>query len=398
MRIEALTHTGMGRATDGTLVPRVLPGEDITLAEDGTVRIDTPSVNRVAAPCRHYKTCGGCAVQHAADDFVAKWKMDIVRKALTAQGLPADLAGIETSPAQSRRRASWSGRRTKKGAQIGFHARGSDLLVPTPECQLLTPALMAALPAAEALVRRVCSRTGEARITVTQSLAGPDVRVDYDAPLTGDLRIDLAQLAQEHDLARLSYGDEPIATIDPPAQQFGTARVVPPPGAFLQATDHGQEVLTRAVVQATTGARRIVDLFSGCGTFSLPLAAQAEVHAVEGETEMVEALSAGWRKAQGLKSVSVEARDLFRRPLLPDELSRFDAAVIDPPRAGADAQIAEIAEAKVPVVAMVSCNPVTFARDAQRLVQAGYVMQPPLVVDQFRWSAHVELVATFTMA
>jgi 23S rRNA (uracil1939-C5)-methyltransferase len=207
----------------------------------------------------------------------------------------------------------------------------------------------------------------------------------------------LAALAERHDLARLAWGDEVVVTRRAPVQAFGAARVVPPPGAFLQATPEGEAALLAETETILAGARRIVDLFAGCGTFALPLAQRAQVHAVEGEAAMLAALDTGRRGIAGLHPLSTEARDLFRRPLLPDELARFDAAVIDPPRAGAEAQIAEIARSGLPRLAYVSCNPVTFARDAKALIAAGYAMGPVRVVDQFRWSAHVELVAGFTL-
>ncbi|MCC5983842.1 MAG: class I SAM-dependent RNA methyltransferase, partial [Rhodobacteraceae bacterium] len=196
-------------------------------------------------------------------------------------------------------------------------------------------------------------------------------------------------------LARLAWEGEVIALAALPAQTFGRAQVVPPPGAFLQATEDGEATLLAAVRGAVGDAARVADLFAGCGTFTLPLAERAEVHAVEGDAAMLAALDAGWRRAAGLKRVRTETRDLFRRPLLADELACFDAVVIDPPRAGAAAQVAELARAQVPVIAAVSCNPVTFARDARVLVAAGYCLQTVQVVDQFRWSAHVELAARF---
>ena len=205
----------------------------------------------------------------------------------------------------------------------------------------------------------------------------------------------LTELAQKRGLARLTVGAETIVTLAPPSQSLGPARVVPPPGAFLQATRHGEQALTQAVQAHLGQAARIVDLFAGAGTFTLPLAKTAEVHAVEGAADLLEALDHGWRFGTGLRRVTTEVRDLFRRPLLPDEL-RYDAAVIDPPRAGAEAQVAEICRSDLPRLAMVSCNPVTFARDAQQLVSAGYTLGPITVVDQFRWSAHVELCAPFT--
>ncbi|MGZ9809282.1 class I SAM-dependent RNA methyltransferase [Pseudoroseicyclus sp. H15] len=390
LRIETLTLTGMGRAEDGSLLPRVLPGELVEPTE-GTPRIVEPSVDRVSPPCRHFKTCGGCAMQHASDPFVAGWKLGIVERALAAQGLEAELRGPVTSPPRSRRRARFSGRKTKGGALVGFHARASDQITAVPECQLVTDRLRATLPALEALTRLAASRKSEVSLTVTDSPAGPDVLVEGGRPLDAALRMELPALAAAHGLSRIAWEGEVVAELHAPDQPMGRARVAPPPGAFLQATREGEAALLTEVLAATEGAKRIVDLFAGCGTFSLPLAERAEVHAVEGEAAMLRALDAGWRAAPGLHRVTTEARDLFRRPLLPDELSRYDAAVIDPPRAGAEAQMAEIAASSLSTVALVSCNPVTFARDAARLAEAGFSLGPVTVVDQFRWSPHVEL-------
>ena len=392
-RVEHLTHQGMGRTAEGKFVPRVLPGEEIELLDDGSARILTPSADRVAPPCRHYKSCGGCAMQHASDEFVAKWKVETVARALSAQGIEAEISGIETSPPASRRRAKLSGRRTKKGTLVGFHGRASDVVVEVPDCRLLSPALLATLPALHDLTALAASRKGEVGLTVTESLAGPDIQIETDKELTGELRIELAALAQKHRIARLVWQDEQVVMIEPPYQRFGKAQVVPPAGAFLQATAEGEAALLRAVKRAIGGASKVADLFSGCGTFALPLAETAEVHAVEGEKAMVAALDRGWRETQGLKRVTSEARDLFRRPLLRDELAKFDAIVIDPPRAGAEAQIAEIAASTVPLVAMVSCNPITFARDAKALIAAGFRIESLVVVDQFRWSNHIEVAA-----
>ena len=397
LTIESLTHLGLGRASDGrSLLHRVLPGEEIDVAQDGTVRIVTPSTERVAAPCRHFKTCGGCAMQHASDAFVAEWKQGIVEKAVQAQGLSPVFRPIVTSPAQSRRRAKFSGRRTKKGAMVGFHAKASNVLVAVPDCQLVTPALTAAIPALEELTVLACSRKGEIDLTVTETPLGPDVLVATDKDLTPQLRVELAGFAQQHRLSRLVWNDEPVVTINPPTQDFGGVTVVPPPGAFLQATKDGELALLQAVDEITQGAARIVDLFAGCGTFSLPLSKRAEIHAVEGEAAMLQALDRGWRGGRELRRVTTETRDLFRRPLEADELRHFDAAVIDPPRAGADAQVATLAESDIRIIAMVSCNPVTFARDSRALTDAGFTMGWAQVVDQFRWSPHVEIVAQFT--
>ncbi len=399
--ITRLGHQGDGIADGPVYAPRTLPGEVVSGTLVGQmltdIRVEEPSDQRVKAPCRHYKACGGCQLQHASDAFVADWKVDVVRNALAAQGLDAPMRPIHTSPDRSRRRATIAVRRTKKGTLAGFHGRASDTITEIPDCHLLHPDLIAAIPVAQALALLGGSRKGVLAVTLTLSEVGLDVSVKGGKPLDGSLELALAQATEHHGLARLSWEGEVIAMREPPVQRFGSATVVPPPGAFLQATKDGEQALIQAVSNATQGAKRIADLFAGCGTFALPLAQTAEIHAVEGEGEMTKALDQGWRKAQGLKQVTTEARDLFRRPLMPDELKNFDAVVLDPPRAGAEAQVAELAQAKRPVIAYVSCNPVTFARDAKTLVNAGYTLEWVQVVDQFRWSSHTELAARFAL-
>ena len=404
--IERLGHQGDGIASGPLFAPRTLPGEIVTGVVQGQsltdIRIEQPSEHRVQAPCRHYKSCGGCQLQHVSDDFVAQWKTDIVRNALLSRGLETEFRPILTSPAHSRRRATIAVKRTKKGAMAGFHGRASDVITEIPDCHLLTPDLMAALPMAEDLAIIGASRKAPLSVTVTTSEVGLDVLVRNGKSLDGPLRIQLAQAVERHKLARLTWDDEPLGMEQPPTQRFGVARVCPPPGAFLQATPEGEAALVSAVRDAVGGARRIVDLFAGAGTFSLPLATGAEVHAVEGEREMMQALEQGWRKAQGLKKVTTETRDLFRNPLLVEDLCKFgqvyDAVVIDPPRAGAEAQVQELAKAKLPTISYVSCNPITFARDAEVLVSAGYRLNWVQVVDQFRWSSHTELAASLSLS
>lgn len=396
MRVESLTHHGLGRTEDGTLVPRVVPGEEIELLPDGSARILSPSSDRVAPSCRHFRRCGGCSVQHIRDEVVADWKRAILRTALGAQGLAAPLRHYETSDAETRRRAKFSARRTKGGAMVGFHARASDQIVEVPDCTVLVPALRDAAPVLEKITTIAASRKAEIGITVTDSDTGLDIRIETEQPLTEAARIALAEVAQQSDIARMTWADEPVVTMAAPVQLLGGVAVTPPAGAFLQATRHGEAALFRSVCEIVAGSKRIVDLFAGCGTFALPLSRGAEVTALEGAKDMIAAMDAAWREATGLRRLDARCRDLFRRPLEPDELADFDAAVIDPPRAGAAAQVERLASGGPGKVAMVSCNPVTFARDARRLVEAGYSMNWIDLVDQFRWSAHVELVASFT--
>lgn len=399
--VERLGRRGDGvalRGNERALAPLTLPGEDIEgEAEAGRIarpRIVAPSADRVRAPCPHYRVCGGCALMHASDDFVAGWKAQVVRTALAAQGIPADVAAVHTSPPRSRRRAVLSGRRTRAGALVGFHQRASDVIVDVADCLVVRPAILAALPDLRRLVALGGARSAELSLVVTETPAGLDVAVRGGKPATPALLADLAALAGVAGWARLDWDGEPLV-LRPPMVPFGRARVVPPPGGFLQATAEGQSALLAAVRRTVGAAGRIADLFAGTGTFALPLAETAEVHAVEGLAAPLAALDAGWRTAPGLRKVTTEVRDLARRPLLPDELARFDAVVIDPPRAGAPAQAAALAQARVPAVAWVSCDPVSFARDARAMLDGGYALGRIEVIDQFRWSPHVELTAAF---
>jgi len=401
LTIARLGHRGDGIAGDPVIyVRRTLPGEVVEgeVLEGRMVapRILTPSPERVRPPCRHYKSCGGCDLMHASDDFVAGWKVDVVRTALGAHGLEAPVRRIVTSPPRSRRRAVLSGVRTKSGAVVGFHGRASSSVVSVQGCEVLDPAIIAAFPLLEALVRAGAPRKGEIRLAVTVSEAGLDVAVSEAKPVDRDLFTRLAGIAAEAGFARLSWNGETLVQAAPPVVPMGRAMVVPPPGAFLQATRAGEEALVGAVREALAGADRVLDLFAGAGTFALPLAEGAEVHAVEGDEALVSALDGGWRGAAGLKRVTTETRDLFRRPLLAEELARYDGAVIDPPRAGAAAQSQMLAVAGPDRIASVSCNPGTFARDATVLVRGGYRLDWVDVIDQFRWSPHVEVAACLT--
>jgi len=398
IEIQRLGLHGDGIADGPIYVPLTLPGEtvegDIVGDRLSNMRVVTPSEHRVKAPCRHFKSCGGCQLQHASDAFLADWKVEVVRQALAAQGLETDLRPIATSPANSRRRAVFSARRTKKAALVGFHARASDVIVEVPDCQLLHPDLLPACDVIAHLAQIGSSRKGELNATVTLSDAGLDLSIVGGKELDGPLLARMAQEVERFKLARLTWNGEVIATRVSPAQNFGAASVVPPPGAFLQATNEGESALLSAVECAITQGDSGIDLFAGSGTFTHPLASQYRMHGVEGEKAMIEALDAGWRKSQGLKQVTSEARDLFRNPIVAEDLN-FDFAVIDPPRAGAEAQVAELAKSDLAEIAYVSCNPVTFARDAAVLSKAGYHLDWVQTVDQFRWSSHVELASRF---
>lgn len=397
--IERLGRQGDGLAGD-IRAPFTLPEErvrgEIVDGAMAAAEILTPSPERIPPVCPHFGVCGGCALQHGSDAFLADWKAGTIARALAAHGLSAPILPVATSSARSRRRAVFAGRRTRKTVTVGFHGRRSEEIIDVTECHLVRPEILAARPALVALAGIAASRSTPVRIGVTTGPAGLDIDLRDAKPADAELAARAAGIAEAHDLARLAWNGDVVALRRQPFHEFGAARVTPPPGAFLQATVEGEKTLTGFVQAAIGPARRVIDLFSGCGTFTLPLAEGAEVRAVESDAAMLAALDAGWRAAAGLHRVTTERRDLFRRPVLAIELDRFDAVSLDPPRAGAEAQTREIARSKVTRVSYVSCDPATFARDAAILVAAGFAIGRLLPVDQFRWSGHVELAAAFS--
>ncbi len=400
LRIERLGAAGDGVAEDGTFVPFALPGETVEgEVRDGRMaapKIALPSPDRVRPPCPHFARCGGCALQHASAPFLAAWKRGRVAEALARRGIEGvEIAETITSPPRSRRRAAFAARRTRKGAVAGFHTRAGEDIVPLETCLLVAPALLGALPTIREAARIGASRDGALRATATLTENGVDLAVEGGKPLEPARLAEAVALAESARLARLSWNGDTIALRAPPAIAFGRARVVPPPGGFLQATAEGEAALLDAARAALGPARRVADLFAGSGAFALPLAETADILAVEGEPAMVAALEAGWRGAPGLHRLHARARDLFRRPLLAPELKGLDGVVIDPPRAGAAAQTAELAKAGPARIAFLSCDPATFARDARTLIDAGYALDWVRPVDQFLWSPHVELAAAF---
>lgn len=402
LTVERLGHAGDGIAPGPVHVAGALPGEVVEgEIADGRMerpRILKPSPARVTPHCAHARSCGGCQLQHVSDGFVAEWKRELVARALAAQGIDEApvVEGVATSPPGTRRRATLSGRRTRGGALVGFHARASDRIVEVPGCLVLHPELAALMPALHALVLAGGTRSGEMSMALTRTLAGPDVAVTGGREPDRALRESLARIATGAGIARLTWGGETVAQAQAPVMVIGRARVPLPPGAFLQATEEGERALLAAIREAVGEARRIADLFCGLGTFALPLAETAEVDAFEGDAALVAALEVAARHATGLRRLRARTRDLFRRPLEVAELAGYEAVVIDPPRAGARAQVERLAKSPVPVIVMASCNPATFARDAAILVTGGYRLERVQVIDQFRWSAQVELAARFS--
>ncbi len=347
--------------------------------------------------CMHFGICGGCTLQNLSLDAYRACKRDTVVAALARAGL-ADVAVDEPLlvPEKSRRRAVFKFARQKGVVVAGFHAARSHEIVDMRECLVLTPALLALAGELRGALSSILSDGERGEVHVTETDTGLDLAFRSPRKLTPALTASIAQAFAGSNVARIIFNGEMLFEQAIPQVAFGGIEVAVPPHAFLQSTRQGEAALTARVLALTEGAKLVVDLFSGMGTFALPLARHARVHAVEQEAEALAVLAEAVRKARGLKPVTTEIRDLFKTPLMPLELNRFDAVVLDPPRAGAEAQAKTLAASKVRRVVYVSCDADSFARDAAILVKAGFRAGPVAPVDQFLYSDHIELVGSFS--
>jgi 23S rRNA (uracil1939-C5)-methyltransferase len=382
-------------------LPYTLPGETVEVEpvpghsdRRRLVRVDVASPERIAPFCPHFGTCGGCAIQHWVLDRYRDWKRGLVVTALAQAGLEAPVGDLIDAHGDGRRRATFHARIGARGdATVGFAAAREHRIVAIDRCPVLAPALGGALEAAQAVANALAKQKKPLDIQATATEAGIDMDVRGSGALPAGAMTALAKVAAAHRLARLTRHGELIAQRAMPTVVFGRARVTLPAGSFLQATVAGEDHLTRLATQHIGAAKSVADLFCGLGPFALRLAEKSRVTAIDGDAEAVAALRQAANNTQGLKPVQAEARDLFRRPLVAQELKRFDAVVFDPPRQGAEAQARELAKSTVPLVVAVSCNAATFARDARILADGGYRLTAVTPVDQFRHSPHVEIVA-----
>jgi 23S rRNA (uracil1939-C5)-methyltransferase len=404
--IDHVGHRGDGVAfADGTAlyVPYTLRGETVEVARvpghpdrRRLLAVETASPERIAPFCPHFAVCGGCAIQHWQPDLYRAWKRNIVVETLRQARLDCDVAPLIDAHGLGRRRMTLHGRMgTHDVLKVGFAAASSHDIVPVDRCPILDPGLADALDAAWALAEPLISIGKPLDIQITATQGGIDVDVRGSGPLPASLIAELSRLAEQHRLARLTRHGELVLMRAPPVISIGAAQVTLPPGSFLQATVAGEEALAALVFDACGRAKRIADLFCGVGPFALRLATKARIAAFDSDAGAVGALQKAAIATGGLKPVKAEVRDLFRRPLVPQELRDFDAVVFDPPRQGAQAQAIQLAASKVGTVVAVSCNVATFARDARLLVDGGYRLEGVTPVDQFRHTPHVELVARF---
>ena len=396
---------GVAETASGRLhIPFTAPGDSARVAPKGKdaatlVQVLEPGADRTDPSCRHFGACGGCAVQHLTPDFIAEWKRLRVASALARAGLgDVPVNPTITIPPGTRRRATLAAMRIGKRVLFGFAERASHRLVDLEECPVLRPELARLIAPIRARLPDLLTAGEGADIALTWTETGADLVLIRKRALTLADRETLAAFAEAADLASISWRAsvtapaEPVAARRTPSIRIGKALVAFAPGSFLQPSAEGEAALTALVTETLTDVvGPVVDLFSGLGTFAIPASTAGPVSAYDADGPAIATLQ---RAAKGLP-VTAHRRDLFREPLTVWELENFAAAIIDPPRAGAERQARMLADSAVPLIAYVSCNPVSFARDAAILAQGGYRLESATPVDQFAWSPHVELFGTF---
>ena len=389
--ISALGHKGEGIVEledRKVFVPLALPGEEVDIAVEGDrgtlLAIRAASPHRIAPFCPHFGACGGCQLQHMDRGSYEAFKTGLIETPLRFHGLDHRVSHFIDAAGDGRRRATLHARR--EGA--GYMRLRSHQVHDIDQCPILVPALARA----PEIAREVMQAVGEADVSFTATLSGLDVAIRTEKKQARPNRV--APLVARFRLARLSLNGEMVLQTQAPLVQMGRAQVELPIGSFLQATEAAEHVLAEYVTTAVGKAKSVADLFCGIGPFALRLAEQRPVDAFDSDKPAIAALDKARRFAKGIRLVNARSRDLFRDPLTQLELP-YEAVVLDPPRAGAEAQVRELVKSRVNTVVMVACDPRTFARDAAMLVDARFALENLVAVDQFTQSAHVEIAATF---
>lgn len=349
----------------------------------------------MSALCTHFGSCGGCAHQDVPDADYRVLKRQVVVDALSRHGVETDVEDVVEVPPGTRRRATMKAKKNESDVQLGFHAARTHDIIDLQQCLVLTPRLAGLLPGLRKMLSELLSPNEDAELRLADTDGGIDLGLRWRKPNDTPTLAALAHWAATLKLARISAHGETVVSLAQPTAKLGKAVVALPPEVFLQPTREGEAILQDLARDTLTGAKRVADLFCGCGTFTFPLAEKSRVQAVELEPAMLEALSAAAKVTPGLKPVTTEKRNLFKRPLSEFELNGFDGVCLDPPRAGALEQAKMLAKSKLARIAYVSCDADSFARDARVLVDAGFRLKRVVPVDQFLWSSHIELAGAF---
>ena len=385
--IDHLNWRGEG-VGDGKTFRNVLPKE---VVDATTGQVLQASTERIEAFCKYYERCGGCQLQHWQEAPYQNWKRHLISVALEKRGIDFPVSKIIDAHGAGRRRVSLHVRRKEGAVVAGFMAARSHDLIDIDQCPILVPALQDAT----AIACKLGAKLGDCDVSLTAADNGLDASIKAERKIADEQMPKLASLVAELNLLRLTINGNLVASRATPVVSIGKALVQVPPGSFLQATNAGEEALTTLVMNSLGKAKSVADLFCGIGPFALRIAEHAKVTAVDSDKPAIASLSQAVRLNTGIKPLKTEARDLMREPLVPNELKEFDAVIFDPPRAGAEAQAKQLAKSTVKTVVAVSCDPASFARDAEILLSGGYKIKSLTAVDQFKWTSHVETVGLF---
>ena len=370
---------------------KTLPGDAVEVDGDRVLAILEPSPERIEPFCKVHSICGGCKLQHASAAVYSEWKRNLVVQALAGRDMSAAVAPLLDAHGQGRRRVSLHVRQIAGAWRAGFMAEKTHDLVPLEICPVLVPTLLnAPLIAAQLGVM-----LGDCDVQLTAADNGIDVAVKAERQAVDKLLTAFRVLMERSGITRIAVNNVVATQSAVPFIVMGKARVMLPIGGFLQATSLGESILAELAVKHLAKTRLVMDLFSGVGPLSFRLAEKYQVQAFDNDKVAIAALEQGSRMAQGLRPIKAFTRDLFKDPMLAAELNEIDAVVLDPPRAGAEAQMRQIAKSKIRRVVSIACDVASFARDAQILVEAGFKMSEVIPVDQFKYTAHVEIFASF---
>lgn len=385
--IERMGEKGDGLSA-GHAYPYTLPGETATASG----KIIKASPDRVVAFCSVFETCGGCKLQHWREEPYRQWKTALLASALKARGLETEIKPLVDAHGAGRRRVSLHVRDVEGAWRAGFMAQSSHTLVPIDTC----PVLESKMQSAPEIAAKFGPFFGTCDVSITSTDNGLDIAIKATRKLAEKAIAPFDALMRANGITRIALNGQTLTQLAPPLVNLGKAQVALPVGSFLQATAKGESVLGDVVFAHAKKAKRILDLFCGVGPFTFKLAEASSIHAVDSDKPAIAALQFAMRNVQGLKPITAEVRDLFRNPLVQQELNEFDLVVLDPPRAGAEAQCQNLAKSTVKRVIYVSCDVQSLARDAAVLTGGGYMMTSATPVDQFKFSPHLEVVASFT--
>lgn len=394
LTIERVGSKGDGLSSDNgktTIIGKALPGEEVAFSDGKLLQILKASPERIDPFCSVYEKCGGCKLMHWQHEPYAAWKRALVVDALNAQGLDVPVDALVDAHGAGRRRVSLHVRQIANEWAAGYMAIKSHDLVAIQTCPVMVPALAKAPEIAASFGPHM----GACDVAITVADNGLDVAIKAERSAIAKRIVAFNEIMHQYNIVRISVNGEVAAQLKVPAIQVGKAMVQLPLNSFLQATLSGEETLGSLVRAGLVKSKRVLDLFSGIGPFAFRLAETQKVHAVDLDKAAIANILQSARFTVGLKPISAEARDLFDNPFVPAELNEFDAVVFDPPRAGAENQAKQIAKSKVKRVITVACDVTSFARDAAILVRGGYKLEKVTPVDQFKYTAHVEIVALF---